>query len=129
MQGMDESLPGYVDVTAANDVYENDSRKRLRLHREALVEIRSADDRVLEGQLRDISLDSMYMYIDGIVSDFILLDEPVEVDIFLEREGCKLTVSVQGRIVRTDLKGVAVKFDYHLKWWPIFTLLPGVKVP
>lgn len=129
MQGMDESLPEYVDLPEEADVFENDSRGRLRLHREALVEIRSGDDRVLEGQLRDISLDSMYMYIDGIVSDFILLEEPVEVNIFLEREGCKLTISVEGRIVRTDRKGVAVKFDYHLKWWPIFTLLPGVKVP
>lgn len=104
---------------------DSDLRNCLRLRRRARVEIRAAEDRVLEGELRDISLESLYMYIEGLSGDFILLDEPVELTIFLQKEGCKLTISVEGTIVRTDQAGVAVKFDYHLKWWPVFTLLPG----
>jgi hypothetical protein len=125
---MDDFPPEDVDLTEETEVFEGDSRRYLRLSREASVEIRSGDGRILEGLLRDISLGSMYMYIDGIVSDFILLDEPVEINIFMEQQGCKLTITVEGRIVRTDLKGVAIEFDYHLKWWPIFTLLPGSKM-
>lgn len=123
----EEEQGAYVDVMDGLAV-ENESRKRLRLKRNAEVEIRSGNGRILEGRLRDIALDSMYMYIDGVVSDFILFDEPVEVILFLQREGCRLTISVDGKIIRTDRKGVAIKFDYHLKWWPIFTLLPGINM-
>lgn len=127
--GMDEKefQNGLIDLTGEEDIFENDSRTRLRLKRKAEVEVRSEDGRVLEGRLRDISLDSMYMYIDGIVSDFILMDEPVEVTLYLSREGCRLTITVNGAIVRTDRNGIAIKFDYHLKWWPIFTLLPELR--
>ena len=90
--------------------------------------IKSGDNRLVNGTLRDISLDSLYVEIDGLGKDDYLPEEPVEATIYLLRDGSGLTVEVDGTIVRTDEKGLAMKFDYLLKWWPVFTLVPGTKL-
>lgn len=131
MQSSDESMEKYIEEAADREgdyPAGNDFRTRLRLKRKAEVQIKSADNRLVTGTLRDISLDSLYVHIEGLGRDFYLLDEPVEAIIYLYRDGSGLTVEVDGTIVRTDEEGIAVKFDYHLKWWPIFTLVPETKI-
>lgn len=131
MQSSDESVEKCaVEVAVRDDGWpvEDESRNRLRLRAKADVQLKTADNRLVSGTLRDISLDSLYVHIEGLGRDLYLPEEPVEASIHLSREGSGLTVEVDGTIVRIDDHGIAVKFDYHLKWWPVFTLVPGTKL-
>lgn len=119
VRGDDELL----QVTDDEQPLEDEMRNLLRLKRTAVVQLTASDDRSLVGKLRDISLESLYMYVDesaGTVGD----DETIKVTIFLENEGSDLTISLNGRVIRRDGRGVVVKFEHHLKWWPLFTMFP-----
>ncbi len=131
MQSSDKSVEKYIKETADREggyPVEDESRTKLRLRRKAGVQITSGDDRSVTGTLRDISLDSLYVQIEGLGSGFYDREEPVEAIISLDREGSGLTIEVDGKILRIDKDGIAIKFDYHLKWWPVFTLLPETKL-
>lgn len=107
------------------DVELRDDRQHLRLHYNANVELETLDRRYLSGKLRDIGLDSLYMFTEDRKEDFLVSGEAVKVKVTMRRGKSKLTLDMDAKIARVDDAGLAVKFNHFLKWWPIFVMFPA----
>lgn len=101
-----------------------EDRQHLRLHYNADVEVETLDRRFLTGKLRDIGLDSLYMFTRDRKDDFLVTGENVKVKVTMRRGQSKLTLDMDARIARLDENGLALKFNHFLKWWPIFVMFP-----
>ncbi len=96
----------------------NRSRTRVNYSTHALV--RSSTRGVIEGTIRDIAIDTLYLYI----LPAFALDEEVKLEIVLQGTGSKLLIKVAAKVIRKDSDGVALRFLSPLEWWPIFTFFP-----
>lgn len=101
-----------------------EDRQHLRLHYNADVEVETLDRRFLSGKLRDIGLDSLYMFTQNRRDDFLADGENVKVKVTMRRGQSKLTLDIDARVARLDEEGLALKFNHFLKWWPIFVMFP-----
>ena len=93
------------------------SRTRVKFAAHALV--RSGNKGLVKGVVRDISIDSIYLLCN---SPFELGNE-VKVEIVLIGNASELIVKVAAKVNRIDEKGIALKFQKPLEWWPIFSQL------
>lgn len=112
-------------MASGSDVSLQDDRRHLRLHYNAHVELETLDRRYISGKLRDIGLESLYMLTEDRKEDFLVSGEVVKVKVTMRRGKSKLTLDMDAKIVRMDDRGVAVKFNNYLKWWPIFVMFPA----
>ncbi|MBU0946780.1 MAG: DUF4388 domain-containing protein [Proteobacteria bacterium] len=94
-------------------------QKRINYLAHALVS--SGTGETIKGLIRDISPESIYLYIDPIFE----LDSPVNIEIILLGANSQLTVKMPARVARKDQHGVAMIFFTPLEWWPIFTYFPS----
>ncbi len=96
-------------------------RNRTRIDYSAHALIKSCSRRITEdGEVRDISLNSAYLFMDPVFE----LDELLELRIVLRGQDSKLTVELSARVARIDDNGLALTFLSPLEWWPIFTIFP-----
>lgn len=104
-----------------------DERERCRLSCNAEVQVETLDHRIVQGQMRDIGLQSLYLYTDENSDDFLIYGEQVRVRVTMHRDGSDLSVEMEGNVGRMDEQGFVVRFDHSLKWWPVFTMFPESK--
>jgi len=104
-----------------------DERKRCRLTCDAEVLVETIDHRIVQGRMRDIGMQSLYLYTDENSDDFLIYGEQVRVKVTMHREGSDLSVELNGIVGRMDDQGFVVRFDHSLKWWPVFTMFPEPK--
>ena len=103
-------------------------RVQTRTNYSAHALVNSGTGATIKGVIRDISIDSIYLFVEPIFE----LDTPVMVEIIILGVNSQLTVKMLARVVRKDQDGVAMHFFTPLEWWPIFTYfsshnLNGVK--
>ena len=104
-----------------------DARERLRVYCDAEVEVVTSDRRVVNGKMRDVGLNSLYLYIDETNQTFLIEGEPVMVKIGMQRDGSNLSIELDGCVSRMDDFGLVVQFSKSLRWWPIFIIFPNQK--
>ncbi len=92
-------------------------RVQTRINYLAHALVTSGTAETIKGIIRDVSLNSIYLYIDPVFE----LDKPVMVEIILLGANSQLTVKMLARVARKDKDGVAMEFITPLEWWPIFT--------
>lgn len=109
------------------DVVE-DERQRCRLSCTGEVQVETIDHRIVQGQMRDIGLQSLYLYTDENSDDFLIYGEQVRVKVTMRWDGSDLSVELNGIVGRMDEQGFVVRFDHALKWWPVFALFPESKL-
>lgn len=110
----------------ANSV-KNESRERLRVYCDADVKVATADKRLVKGKMRDVGLNSLYLYADDADNAFLIEGEPVRVKIAMTRDGSNLTIELEGRVARMDDNGFVVQFTQSMRWWPVFIIFPSKK--
>ncbi|WP_457575588.1 hypothetical protein [Desulfomarina sp.] len=101
-----------------------DRRERMRFHYLAAVEITVKSGEVLNGNLRDIAIESIYVSSNSPVLKTLEPGESVDVDIAVEENGSRLTICSPGYVARRENNGVAIRFVSPLKWWPVFCFFP-----
>ena len=104
-----------------------DRRARMRLHHSAAVEITAKDRDVILGNLRDIAIESIYVFSDSSRLKTLESGENVDVNISVEKNGSCLTIRSSGYVVRSERNGVAIRFVSPLKWWPVFCFFPSTE--
>lgn len=104
-----------------------DERQRCRLNCKAEVQVETIDHRIVQGQMRDICLQSLYLYTDENSDDFLIYGEQVRVKITMRRGRSNLSVELDGIVGRMDEQGFVVRFDQSLKWLPVFVMFPEPK--
>jgi PilZ domain-containing protein len=82
--------------------------------------VESTERGVVKGMVRDIALDSIYIY----TLPAFKIDEQVKLEITLLGAESQLTIKVPAKVIRKDADGVALRFINNLEWWPIFTFFP-----
>lgn len=102
----------------------SDDRERLRLSSNAIVKVETVDRRIVQGQLRDIGMHSLYLFTSGENDEFLIHGEPVKVILKMRSGSSNLIIEVEGNIARMDECGFVVQFKDSLKWWPVFTMFP-----
>jgi len=105
----------------------HDARQRLRVYCDAEVAVVTGDRRVVKGQMRDVGLNSLYLFIDEANETFLIEGETVMVKIGMQRDGSNLTIELDGRVSRMDDFGLVVQFSNSLRWWPVFIIFPNQK--
>jgi hypothetical protein len=70
-----------------------------------------------EGELINISMEGAYVKTE----DLIPVGYDCEVDILITAPSCRLTISIEGTIVRRDKDGLGIRFNENIASW---TLLP-----
>lgn len=103
----------------------NDARQRLRVRCNAKVHVESGDRRTISGTLRDVCLNSLYLFANDSRDDFFILGENVKVKVIMERDNSTLTIALHGHVARMDDSGFAVRFSESLCWWPVFVIFPS----
>jgi PilZ domain len=96
----------------------NRTRTRVKYSAHALA--KTKDREPLKGTVRDIALDTIYLYI---VPAFAV-DEEVSLEIVLLGADSQLSIKVKANVIRKDHDGIALRFTRSLEWWPIFTFFP-----
>ena len=96
------------------------NRTRTRVKYSAHVLAKTRDRDALKGTVRDIALDTIYLYI---VPAFAV-DEEVSLEIVLLGADSQLSIKVKANVIRKDHDGIALRFTKPLEWWPIFTFFP-----
>ena len=96
------------------------SRVRTRVNYSAHAFVQSELHGVVEGTVRDIAIDAMYLHIEPVFD----IGEKVKVEVVLFGDDSELTVKVSAVVVRKDQGGVAMRFSHPLDWWPVFTFFP-----
>jgi c-di-GMP-binding flagellar brake protein YcgR len=105
--------------------YENCRRKTLRVPYIASVAVKTVHSDVVNGSLRDISLTGMFVKIEEMMLyPWQQRGDMAEVSLSITQGKSRLTISVQGKVVRRDADGLAITFSDRLKWWPIFIIFP-----
>ncbi len=105
--------------------FQDDSRQRLRVGCNAQVQVQAGDGRTVTGRLRDVGLESLYLFTDKQTETFMIEGDSVQVKVTMQREGSTLTIETDGQIVRMDDTGFAVRFASTLRWWPVFIMFPS----
>lgn len=95
-------------------------RSRSRASYNAHASIKLGKHRVLKAVLRDISLDSAYLWCNPVLD----VGQAVRIEITILGQDSELIVRTAGTVVRRDREGVAVAFNKPLEWWPVFVLFP-----
>ncbi len=95
-----------------------DARHRARMSYAAHVLVRSSKTGTVKGTVRDISIDSIYLYLDTKLP----IGDKVSLEIILLGEDSQLSIKVTGKVVRVDDEGVAFCFLKPLEWWPVFSI-------
>lgn len=96
------------------------NRSRVRLEYSAEAVVHSARKGTLQGVVRDIGMESVYIYFEPIFD----IDEDVELQITLRGKDSELCIKASGKVVRVDQDGTALRFLSPLEWWPVFSLFP-----
>ncbi|MCF8056835.1 MAG: hypothetical protein K9K37_09370 [Desulfocapsa sp.] len=96
------------------------NRARTRVKYSAHVLAKTKNREALKGTVRDIALDSTYLYI---VPAFAVGEE-VSLEIVLLGAESQLSIKVNAQVIRKDHDGIALRFTTPLEWWPIFTFFP-----
>lgn len=96
------------------------NRARTRVKYSAHVLAKTNDRETLKGTVRDIALDTIYLYI---VPAFAVGEE-VNLEIVLLGADSQLRIKVAANVIRKDHDGIALRFTQPLEWWPIFTFFP-----
>jgi hypothetical protein len=97
-----------------------DARVRARMRYAAHILVRSSQTGTVKGTVRDISIDSVYLYLEHRLK----IGEKVNMEIILLGEDSQLSIKVSGRVVRLDAEGAALCFLKPLEWWPVFSVFP-----
>ena len=105
-----------------------DTRERMRLSHNALVEVYSSGQRLVSGYLRDISQEGLYLFANDRLNGDAVRNEPVAVRLTMQHGQSKLSVDVKAVTVRIDALGLAVRFTHPLQWWPVFSLFPVASI-
>ena len=95
-------------------------RTKTRINYSAHALVKSGQKGIIKGTIRDIALESLYLYITPLFE----IDEKVNVEIVLLGTDSQLSIKVPARVVRKDEKGIALSFLSPLEWWPVFTFFP-----
>jgi len=103
----------------------NDERQRLRVKCSARVLVETGDRRVVRGRLRDVGLQSLYLFWDSDADAFLIYGEKVKVKVTMQRDSSSLTIELDGHVARMDDSGFVVQFSRSLRWWPVFILFPN----
>lgn len=106
---------------------ERDARQRLRVQCSAQVEVETGDRRVVKGRLRDVGLNSLYLFADESRDAFLIEGESVKVKVAMQRDNSTLTIELEGQVARMDDFGFVVQFARSLRWWPVFIMFPSRK--
>jgi len=101
---------------------EKGNRERTRIKYSSVVEIKTNNGAAITSQLRDIGMESLYVYSDS--NHPLETGEHVEVRIIIKGEGSKLIIDSAGKVTRIDNDGFAVVFSSRLEWWPVFASFP-----
>ncbi len=99
---------------------EEHRRDRTRTNYSADALVKSAKRRAIKGRLRDIAINSLYLYIIPIFE----IDDHAKVEIILFSADSQLIMNVPAVVVRKDQNGIAMRFLNPFEWWPIFSLFP-----
>ena len=99
-------------------VIEDRVNERVKYAAHALV--KSTTKGIKRGRVRDIALESMYLYIDPVFKK----GERLNVEIIMLGENSELSIRVPAKVIRVDDKGVALSFLSPLEWWPLFSIFP-----
>ncbi|WP_028578863.1 PilZ domain-containing protein [Desulfogranum japonicum] len=97
-----------------------EKRNRVRVDYSAQAKVSSATKGKLQGMIRDIGLESVYVYVDP----FLDFGEMVDIEVTLFGKSSKLSITAKGTVARIDQDGVAFRFVSPLEWWPVFTVFP-----
>ena len=72
----------------------------------------------LEAELINISVGGAYLKTE----DLIPLGYDCQIDIILTGTSCKVTISIEGTIIRRDKEGLGIKFNEGVAPWAILPL-------
>ncbi len=97
-----------------------EDRHRLRLEYTADAVVESDHRGSLCGTVRDVGMDSIYIYMDL----FFELEEEVRLHITIYGKESRLSITANAVVVRVDQDGLALQFTKPLEWWPIFSFYP-----
>lgn len=104
-------------------MFEKGDRERTRVKYSSKVDIkREGGKKTITGLLRDIGMESIYVYSD--LKSPPESGEEVEIKITIKGKGSKLSIESSGRVSRIDKDGFAIVFSTSLEWWPIFISFP-----
>jgi len=103
-----------------------EARRRLRVYCDAQVEVETGAGEVVKGRMRDVCLNSLYLFTDEGRDAFCLAGEVVRTKITIHRDDSALSVEQEGRVARMDDAGFVVQFIQPLRWWPVFVIFPDV---
>lgn len=104
-----------------------EARQRLRVQCSAGVEVKAGDRRTVRGRMRDVGLQSLYLFTDEENDAFLIQGESVKVKVTMQRDDSTLTIEIDGRVARMDESGFVVQFSRSLRWWPVFIMFPGAR--
>ncbi|MCK5070934.1 MAG: PilZ domain-containing protein [Desulfocapsa sp.] len=79
---------------------------------------------VVEGTVRDIAIDAIYLQIQPVFD----IGEKIKIEVILFGDESELTIKMSAVVVRKDKDGVAMRFPHPLDWWPVFTFFPMHKL-
>lgn len=104
-----------------------DERQRLRVNCSARVHVETRDRRIIRGRLRDVGMESLYLFFDSDSEPFLIYGEKVNVKVTMQRDSSSLTIELDGNVARMDDSGFVVQFSRSLRWWPVFILFPNLQ--
>ena len=96
------------------------NRDKTRVQYSAHVSAEANGRDALQGTVRDISLDSIYINIEPAFA----VGEEVSLEVSIFGKESKLCIKVSANVVRKDSGGVALRFIRPLEWWPVFSFFP-----
>jgi hypothetical protein len=99
-----------------------EARDRLRLYYSAPIETWGSDRKIISGRLRDIGIESLYLYAEGQETTDLIYGETVSVKIRMESGKSTLTIEFDACVERMDEEGFFLRFTQPLKWWPVFLI-------
>lgn len=111
-----------IDMSRVSDKV--DTRERARLEHNAQIEIIVDGTVAVTGQLRNISLQGLYVATGEAKAFLPYTTGSVVVRISMRSGQSKLAIDVRGNIVRVDDGGCAISFTHPLMWLPVFTAFP-----
>ncbi|MBU0480925.1 MAG: PilZ domain-containing protein [Proteobacteria bacterium] len=97
-----------------------EKRRRSRMAVHAGVVLHSVDKAFfLTGQIRDISLNSLYIKSEASFP----LGTKCHIDIIIPAKHSKMLIQLIGKVVRREQAGYGVEFDHDLEFWPMLAML------
>lgn len=97
-----------------------EQRTRARLSYTADVVVESKERGTLHGIVRDVGMESIYVYMDP----FFEPGDKVQLNIIIDGAESRLSIAAAATVVRVDNDGMALKFAKPIEWWPVFSLFP-----